>query len=179
MLLAEEDNENKSFFIITNTDAHSHDDIDQLLSQAIGRGYEGLMIRFYAGPNPTKRQLERSWYKGRRNTNLLKYKNFTDEEGVIIDVIEGKDRNAGVATFVLRDPRGNEFKCDPHGSLDLRKEFFWSRERLIGQVYTYKYFELTAYDVPRFPKGIRFRDYEDQRVMKPGEGLMTKSAGKA
>lgn len=156
----EDDNVETTFHLITHTNAHTHKQIDELLGQALVAGYEGLIIRYFSGENPTKRQLERSWYKGSRNTNLLKYKNFTDDEGEIIDIIEGKDRHKGWAIMVLKDSRGQTFNCNAHGKEDVRKYIFNHKEDYIGKMYTYKYFELTAYGMPRFPVGIRFRDYE-------------------
>ena len=156
--------ENKNFFLLQHSYASTHQEIDYLLHEALRQGYEGLMIRFFAGNKPTKKQLETSWYKGKRNTNLLKYKLFNDEEGVIIDVLQGKDRNEGAAIFVLEDPRGNKFKCVPHGSLEDLQRYYANKDDYIGQLYTYKYQELTKYGIPRFPTGIRFRNYEQLSI---------------
>ena len=155
-----EDHKNEHFFLLQHSYASTHQEIDDLLEDAIKRKYEGLMIRFFAGNNPTKTQLQRSWYKGKRNANLLKYKDFEDEEGTITDVLQGKDRNEGAAIFVLEDPRGNTFKCVPHGTLEDLQRYYANKEDYIGQSYTYKYQELTKYGVPRFPTGVRFRNYE-------------------
>ena len=155
-----ESHKNNHFFLLQHSYARSHQDIVDLMDQAIEKGYEGLMIRFFAGQNPNKTQLQKSWYKGKRNANLLKYKPFEDEEGTVIDIVQGKDRNEGAAIFVLRDPRGNEFRCVPHGTLDDLRMYYSDKEKYIGQLYTYKYQELTKYGIPRFPTGIRFRNYE-------------------
>ena len=154
------ENKNQHFFVLRHSYARTHEDIDELLRQSLERKYEGLILRFPAGQNPTKRELERSWYKGGRNTNLLTYKLFQDEEGIVLDIVEAKDKFKGQAVLVLRDPRRNTFNCVAHGDEPLRREIYDNREKHMGKKYTYKYFELTKYGIPRFPVGLRFRDYE-------------------
>lgn len=155
-----QDHVNQHFFILTHSYARSHEEIDSLLKQSLDRGYEGLTIRFFAGTNPNRSQLQKSWYRGGRNASLLKYKLFDDEEGTIIDIIDGKDSFRGMAVMVLKDPRGNILNCVSHGDESTKRSIYQNRDKYINKLYTYKYFGLTKYGIPRFPVGVRFRTYE-------------------
>ena len=126
----------------------------------VKHGFEGLMIRKLAGSNPTKTQLKQSWYKGKKNDNLLKFKLFFEAEGTVIAVNEGKGKFAGLAVFRLRTDSGKEFDCTPAATEELKRKWYQERDQLIGKRYTYRYQELTEYGIPRFPVGKGFRDYE-------------------
>ena len=65
--------------------------------------------------------------------------------------------------FILKTPKGLEFKCKPMGD---RNQKQWYREHineLIGKNLTIKYFEMSGVDgsdIPQQPIGICIRDYE-------------------
>lgn len=153
-------NINTDFFIITHSYAKSNADIMSLHDQSVICGYEGLSIRWLAGPNPTQRQIERSWYKGRRNNNLLRYKRFINEEGIVVGVHNGEGHEGNLAIFTIRDERGNEFSIRPRGSFERRRHWLQYPEKCIGKPYTFRYFKLTDHNVPLSPVGIAFRDYD-------------------
>jgi ATP-dependent DNA ligase len=146
----------KRLVIVRNEVANSYEEIDALHNQYVEQEYEGLMIRKFGFTLP-KNKITESYYLGGRNNNLLKYKHFIDEEGVIIDVKEGTGREEGIAVFILRDKRGNEFSCRPKGKFEARKKWFQNPQDVIGKYYTFKYFELSSYGIPRFPTGKGFR----------------------
>ena len=73
----------------------SHEDVLEKYAKHIEQGYEGSIIRFDLP------------YEGKRTWNLLKVKEFMDEEFVIVEVLEGKGKKAGTAgSLTMRLPSG-------------------------------------------------------------------------
>jgi len=126
----------------------------------VSTGFEGAMVRKLAGPNPSTKDLKEAAYRSTRCSNILKVKKFTDEEGVIQAVIDGEGTEKGLAIFTVQDKRGNVIPIRPRGSFQQRQLWYENPHLCIGKQYTYRYFELTEYGVPRFPVGIAIRDYE-------------------
>ena len=148
------------------------------------QGFEGVMVRYLGGscangPIVNMEYVERysglhmnikycelvpsndikqSQYKGGRSYNLMKYKTFKDEEGTVVDITADPRTNSVVV--VLRDIRGNVFQVNPSGRKLDHREWLTHKDRYIGQPYTFKYKELSEYNVPREPIGIAFRTYE-------------------
>jgi len=46
------------------------------------------------------------------------------------------------------------------GSVGRRREWLSHPEEIIGKQVTFRYQELSAENVPRFPRGVEVRDYE-------------------
>ncbi len=127
----------------------NHEEIWVATQAFLADGYEGGVVR----------KLDAS-YKGSRSCNLLKVKIFVDEEAAIIGIEDGEGREKGLAIWRVRDIRGNEFRVRPRGTHEKRKEWFDYPAGLIGKQATIRYFELTEYNIPRFPVGICIRDYD-------------------
>ena len=136
--------------------------IEYYHDEAVKMGFEGIIIRKMQGKGLalTKKQIEETWYKPGRNNNLLKVKKFIDEEGIVIDMVPGEGRESNLANLIIKDSRGNTFPVRPRGSFDEREKWLTNKTKYIGKKYTFRYFELSDYGVPRFPVGIAFRDYE-------------------
>lgn len=133
--------------------------------QFIEQGYEGIMFRNINMP-----------YEQKRSYNLLKYKEFIDDEFIIIGVEEGKGILAGhVGSFVckieankiLKDIGGKEvkfgnkegqIKAKMEGKQSLLKHLFENPTEYLGKPLTIKYQNLSKDLIPRFPVGktIRF-----------------------
>lgn len=112
--------------------------------------YEGMIIRN-----------ANSKYENKRTKNLLKRKEFIDEEYKILDVIEGIGNRTGTAGYMLFETvTGKKFKSNIKGDFDYLKDLLKNRRKLIGKLATIKYFKLTPDGVPRFPFVISIRDYE-------------------
>jgi hypothetical protein len=157
----------KHICLLPHTIVHSAKDIDSIQQQSVFNGYEGLMIRKCIGitvgytlDKLSRLQIEETWYKGNRNNNLMKYKNFNDDEGIIKAVKCGTGREENLAIFTIESKDGKLFDCRPKGSFEIRAKWYTSPELCIGKKYTYRYFELTDSGIPRFPCGVAFRDYE-------------------
>jgi DNA ligase-1 len=144
--------------IVPATLCYSHEELVQFHNCYVENGFEGAIIRHVQGSN--RNGFDLTLYRDKRSDNLLKFKMFTDEEGEVVDIVEGTGTEEGLAMIVVRDSRGNIFSVRPRGTFDMRREWYLNRDQLIGKRYTFRYFELTEYNVPRFPIGIAFRDYE-------------------
>jgi DNA ligase-1 len=167
-----------TFTIIQAEHAVDHDDILAKHEKYVADGYEGVMVRHYgsdsgsgsecicgskaskAGKAGSQTRLKQSQYRPNRSNNLLKYKEFNDEEVEIIGAEECTGTEAGAVKFIVRDTRGNEFQVRPRGSIAVRKKWMADINQIIGKSLTIRYQELSDYNVPRFPVGIGIRDYE-------------------
>ena len=149
-----------NFEIVPQEIVSTHHQIMENYQKYVSQGYEGLIIRHCPGLNPTEKDILRCRYKPKRSNNLLKYKEFIDEEAEIIggDSCVGNEDSA--VRFKVRDIRGNEFFVRPRGSIEQRKLWYKNLINLIGKQLTIRYQELSEYSVPRFPVGIGIRDYE-------------------
>ena len=149
--------------------AYSHEDIKTIKNEYEGDGYEGIIIRKIVHDENGKRVLpagkeKESFYKGGRNNNLLKYKSFFDEEGIVVDIyIETqyvKGEEIELAMFRV-EKDGKQFGVRPVGTFEERMKLLEiPRDKIIGKQYTYKFQEKTDDGIPRFPVGIGFRNYE-------------------
>lgn len=156
----EDGHKNQNFQILQAYTANSHNDILSHHRYFVSQGYEGIMIRKYAGTNRTQKSIKESQYRPNRSNNLLKYKEFSDEEVKIIGGEECEGTEKGAVRFKVLDTRGNEFYVRPRGSVELRIYWMKNLQNLIGKKLTIRYQELSEYGVPRFPVGITIRDYE-------------------
>ena len=114
-------------------------------------GYEGAMLRNMDG-----------LYVNKRSYDLQKVKEFEDSEFKIIGVEEGRGKLSGhVGAFVCVTKDGTEFKAKMSGDTDRLKEYFENEKLWKNQLLTIQYQGLTGKsNVPRFPVGLRIRDYE-------------------
>ena len=129
--------------IVPTDVVETYEEVVTHLQQYVDDGYEGVMLRKPDGE-----------YAFGRTKNLLKVKNFLDEEGEIIGAQEGSGTQKGMVMWVVRDPRGNELVVQPRGNFKQRTEHFNNYEQYIGKKLKYTYQELSEYGVPRFAKGI-------------------------
>jgi hypothetical protein len=156
----EDGNVNKRFHILQHVIAHNYDQILSIHKIYSQSGFEDTMIRKMAGNNTTSKHLKQTYYRGKRNNNLIKHKDFKEDEGTIIDVEEGTGADKGKAIFILQTKNGKRFNCRPAATHEERKAWLNQKDSLIGKLYTYKFQELTDDEIPRFPSGKAFRDYE-------------------
>lgn len=114
-------------------------------------GYEGAMARNTGSP----------YEEGKRSSNLLKLKEFLEEEFEIMDVEEGVGKMAGLAVFVCKTPDGTEFRCKMEGELEGLRKYVQDETTWKGKKLTVKFFSYTNKSkVPRFGVGKAVRDYE-------------------
>ena len=130
------------------TDKEIHVKHDEYISD----GYEGIMIR----------NLDGKYKLNHRSKDLIKLKNFKDEEYIIASCFaptSGKDKDAII--YTLKTDKGEEFTCRPRGSIEERKEdyqnYLENPSDYIGKLYTVRFQEKYENDIPRFPVGISIR----------------------
>ena len=108
-------------------------------------GFEGTMIRL---PGP---------YEFKRTFNLLKYKDFQDEEFEIVEVQEGNGNWSGYAKRVeLKLPDGRLFGAGIKGNQAFAAQLLAEKDRYPGKLATVRYFARTPDGIPRFPVVVAF-----------------------
>lgn len=154
-------NETKFVNLVPSKLIYSHQELDDYHTECVRNGYEGVMIRHILSSIKNKRYNSLSTYKGKRNNALLKYKTFSEEEGTIIDIVEGTGREKGAAVFIVKDPRGNVLNMRPMGTIKQRKNMFNEKDDYIGKDITYSFQKLSDKNVPIFAVAKQIRDYEN------------------
>lgn len=150
-----------TFKIVQSQLARNHDEILQQHDQHVAMGYEGIMIKKISNNNlPNSKQFKESLYKPGKSNHILKYKQFIDEEAVIISVSDAEGTEKGAAILNIQDKRGNIFPLRMRGNFERRRLWFQNPQLVIGKEVTYRYQELSIYGIPRFPVGLAIRDYE-------------------
>jgi hypothetical protein len=153
--------EKTKIFLTNVLTAYSREDIDKFHSIYLENGYEGTMVRKRAnGHSRDSKEYEKACYACKRCKNILKYKNFIDEEAECIDVKDSKGNEKGCAVLMVKDIRGNIFPIRMRGTFELRKEWLKDPSMVIGKQITFKYTSLTKNGKPFQPVGITVRDYE-------------------
>lgn len=149
--------EDSAVKIVPTYEVKNMDEIIAYHAKFIEEGYEGTIIRIDLGP-----------YENKRSKQLLKYKDFVDEEFEIVGYEEGTGGRTGtIGFFVLKhDKNPNQtFKSNVKGDFDYLKQVWNDRDKYIGTLATVKYFNRTPKtedggDVPRFPYIIKLNRTE-------------------
>lgn len=107
----------------------------------VGNKGEGVMLRD-----------RRSKYEFKRSKYLLKVKKFKDDEAIVIGYINGEGKYKNVMGTLVCRYKGTNISIGTGFTDGDRKN-----PPPIGETITFKYFELSDYNIPRFPvyKGIR------------------------
>lgn len=131
--------------LVVNNEDELMDAFDRFLSE----GYEGCIVRNIDG-----------LYVNKRSYDLLKIKEFLDDEFKVVDVeVSSKGRMAGKAIFVCETAEGVRFTAKMIGNLDNLTQYAEKPELAIGRMMTVKYQGITSKNrVPRFPVAMRFRE---------------------
>lgn len=96
-----------------------------------------------------------------RSYNLLKYKNFIDDEFEIVNFQQGTGIEDGCVIWVCKTKQGLIFDVRPKGTFEERKLLYKNANKYIGKMLTVRYQELfDNSDKPRFGIGLAIRDYE-------------------
>lgn len=126
------------------------DDEEELMEQFqrfLDQGYEGAIARNSDG-----------LYVNKRSYDLLKIKEFIDDEFEVVGVEEGRGKLAGHGIFVCKTKDGAEFRAKMMGDTAELKKFWKDPSLAVGKQLTVKFQGLTKKNgVPRFPVALRFR----------------------
>lgn len=118
----------------------------------LSQGYEGSIVRLDLAP-----------YESKRTNQLLKKKEWQDEEFIIQAVVEGIGNRTGtVGKLMFKTKEGKEFGANVKGDFDFLRKLFKEKDALMGLGATVKYFQLTPDGIPRFPLVIKLnrKEYE-------------------
>lgn len=143
----------KTFTIVQSQLAMNHTDIIKQHNDYVKIGYEGIMIKKISNGSKQESKLYlQSLYKSGKNNNILKYKDFKDEEVIILNY---NQRENNQVYFNVKDTRNNIFIIKMKGDNIIHYD-----NSVIGKQMTIRYQQLSMTGVPESPIGIAIRDYE-------------------
>ena len=147
--------------IIKQVKVKDNSEFEAFAEAVIAKGGEGAVVREPNAP-----------YERKRSKNALKYKKFKDAECEVISINKGSGKYAGLMGSVTCKSLGaagsnpdeqNDELLQPASGVKFKiGSGFSDEERAnppkIGSIITYKYQNLTAKGVPRFPVFLRVRE---------------------
>lgn len=142
--------EGSPIVIVETIEVANEEELMDAFARFQAMGYEGAIAR----------NLDGLYQENRRSTDLIKIKEFVDDEFEVTGVEEGRGKLAGHAgSFLCRTRSGAEFKAKLMGELEGLRKYFEDPNLAIGRSLTVKYQGLTKKSgVPRFPVALRFRE---------------------
>jgi len=138
-------------FVFTE-EALDFEQVMELMEGFVDDEYEGAIIRL-----PFEK------YENKRSNNLLKLKQFFDDEFEVIDIeaTEKGDRAGKAKRIICKLPNGETFASNIRGTMEELETLFLTKSEHIGKLATVEYQELSPYGVPLIPyTQLPFRDYE-------------------
>jgi DNA ligase-1 len=112
------------------------------------QGYEGSIYR-------TNSCL---YQEGKRSPDLLKRKDWHEEDFPVIAMREGKGKNKGTAVFECEVDEERYFEVTAPGTYREKLRYWEDREGWIGKLLSVKYQNLTDAGIPRFPIALGFKE---------------------
>jgi DNA ligase-1 len=119
--------------------------------KAVADGYEGVMIR--------NRNAE--YLYGHRSYDLLKVKSAVDQEYQVVGFTHGVGKFEKSVIWLCKTKDGNTFEVVPKTTSERKEYYFAHGKEYIGELLKVRYQNLTKYGIPRFPRGLGFRDRRD------------------
>jgi DNA ligase-1 len=137
------------FVLVETILVKDEDELMEAFDHYLELGYEGAMVRN-----------AEALYEMKRSYDLQKIKEFDDAEFPIVGIEEGRGRLMGhVGAFICTTEDGTRFKAKMKGDTTKLKEYFEHHNLWENKQLTVLYQGLTGKNkVPRFPRGLRFRD---------------------
>ena len=126
------------------------EELDKYYYQWIEDGYEGEIVRL------------NGLYANKRTKALLKRKQWITEEFELISIEEGEGGRAGMAGAAWVKVNNTEGKCKVNikGNRYFMRSLLRDKDKLVGQMATVKYFNITPDGSLRFAHLLTMRDYE-------------------
>jgi len=139
----------RSVHVVDTLMVHDEEDAQYIHRSNLKKGYEGSIVR----ANDT--------YQCKRSHNLRKFKDFHDDEAMILDWVEGKGKRAGtIGKFMAQDSAGNIFGMPVMDKFQYLQDNFEEMKTWVGKLATFTYFERTKANSYRHPLFKAIRDYE-------------------
>lgn len=133
--------------VVPTFEVHSREEVDRYFDKFREEGYEGAVIRRDAP------------YEHKRSNNLLKYKEFLDDEFEILDVNIGKNQTIA-ESITIKLKNGKTCNATLAFTDEECREMLENKENYIGKMATVCYFGETKDGMLRFPITKGIRDYE-------------------
>lgn len=150
-------NVNTAFEIVTPIVARCHQDLDEIQTFFVTHyKLEGLMIRKPLGTARDTKHYNESIYKGKRNNNLLKFKKWETDEGIVVDVDSAEGNERGLAMITV-EYEGRRIRFKPAVSFEQRKYWYDNPSLILGLPYTIKFFNKSKKGVPKMITGVGLR----------------------
>lgn len=112
-------------------------------------GFEGSILRHGMAPYETDK----------RSASLLKVKDFSDAEAIVVDVERGTPNGEfEVPVWVLQMPCGRTFKATAHGNAQQKHAQWEMRHTYMGRPLTYQHFGHSKDGIPLLPVALRWRE---------------------
>ena len=125
------------------------DDAQEMHRVNLECGFEGSILR------------TNDVYKCGRSWNLRKFKDFHDDEALIVDWVEGIGKRTGtIGKFMAQDVDGNLFGMPVMDKFKYLQDNFEEMKTWVGKFATFTYFERTKAGSYRHPLFKCIRDYE-------------------
>ena len=118
-------------------------EIKSLHDQYVQEGFEGIMLRDTLG----------KYESDKRSKYLQKYKEFKEEEFLIVGFHDGEGQDKGLIVWECETREGLRFSAKPRGTHEFRRTLFVHGHEYIGQSLTVIFQEYSADGLPRFPIG--------------------------
>ncbi len=144
----------ENVILVKTVEVRDEDHAVRMHDKAVAAGYEGLIVRNWAG----------LYGADKRSYDLQKIKVFVTEEFEIVDCIDGRGVDEEAIIYVCETDDGKRFKARPGGTIDGRKKLWYQfcagDYDPIGNKLTVKFQNYTDAGKPRFPVALAVRDYE-------------------
>lgn len=126
----------KCLSVLEQDRVKNDDHFAEWTGKANSLGWEGVMLRSDAP------------YKGKRSKDLLKYKNFFDDEYEVVDtemgpfryVLDGKEHEEMMLSCVMIKHKGHTVRVGSGFSIEQRQEFYCNPCKILGKQITVQYF---------------------------------------
>jgi DNA ligase-1 len=142
--------EEKTIQLVSTVISFFAEQLPDIVNKYIDNGYEGAMVRSYSG----------KYEFGYRSKHLLKVKKFQDAEFKVVGHNTGVGKFADCVIWICEQEEGKQFNVVPVGTLEEKMEWAKNAKQYYGKQLTVKFFDRSKDNIPTFPVGIVFRDYE-------------------
>lgn len=135
--------------LVPTYQVESEREVQMYHHEFLSEGFEGSIIRMDLGP-----------YEGKRSKQLLKYKDWKDEEFEILDILPGVGNRSDCGNIIQVSVKGKTCGVTTTGSTDFMRDLLKNKSKYIGKKATVKFFGYTEDGMLRFPTLKSIRDYE-------------------
>jgi ATP-dependent DNA ligase len=134
--------------LVETTLVNNEEELQKRHEQHVLDGYEGTIVRNTDG----------KYLVGHRSYDLQKKKDFEEAEFKVIGCRSGEGLYKDCAIFRCVTAEGEEFDCNPEGTIELKKRYYTDRDSYINKWLTIRYFSKSISGKPGFNVGVCFRD---------------------